>query len=510
MRPRSAPILALALLLGGCPPTVLPLDGGGETGARRSLPGCVNPVQIAGMTGLVSVPIDTRNGEAGAVGLPCTTDGSPAPQYVVAYQVPGTGPTAIDISTANPGTDRNFDTVVAVRRTCLPRSVGEAADACFDDEVGRTRETRARGTILAQGGETLYLFVTGYGTMYMDLADEGLAQLDITARPVTPPTIEESTVLITDSAVRIEARGGDEGRDATGVWVTFHGPAGELLDRNADGRFDDGDALTGNFDRPVLGTTNFVETATLEATGLLGVSLVRVRVIDRAGVLSERTITLPARYGAVVGPGDTCGPLAICGPELTCDSMSLCTPAPDRVAACGLATAIDLMAPTDGRATVTTRQDVLSAGPGLFEASCSDASGGQEDLYLVRVPAGRFDVILTTDSPGSSGLTPRDPDTILYVRRTCTDASSGAEAECNDDIVRSENQRSTVEIRDIGGVDLSVFVEIYNGAPEGEGVRYELAATLRPVLMTGASCDPLGEENRCDLGTCSVATRVCP
>ena len=121
-----------------------------------------------------------------------------------------------------------------------------------------------------------------------------------------------------------------------------------------------------------------------------------------------------------------------------------------------------------------------------------------------------FDVILTTDSPGSSGLTPRDPDTILYVRRTCTDASSGAEAECNDDIVRSENQRSTVEIRDIGGVDLSVFVEIYNGAPEGEGVRYELAATLRPVLMTGASCDPLGEENRCDLGTCSVATRVCP
>lgn len=506
MRLRPATLLPVLILLGCDPMPVVP-DGGGS--GRRPLPGCVNPDEIEGRLGMVSVPIDTRGGEAGLVPLSCTTSGSPAPQWVVAYTVPGTGSVSIDVSTVNTGTDVNFDTVIAVRRSCLPRSVDERAESCFDDGV---REGRSRGSFIAEGGEVLYLFVTGYGTMYMDRADEGLAQLDITASALTPPTLTRASVLVTGDVVRVEVDGGDEGRDATGVYVTFHGPAGDLLDLNADGAFDAGDVLTGDFDRPVLGTTTFSETATLDAATTGGASFARVRIIDRAGVLSERVLTVPARAGSIVSLGETCDATRICGLELACDALMTCAPAPDRVAACAAASVIALEAPTDGRATTTTRQDVLTAGAGLFSAQCSEFSGGREDLYLLQVPPGRFDVILTTDSEGSSGETPLDPDTILYVRRTCTDAtaSSALEDECNDDIEGSVNQRSTVEIRDVGDTSFTAFVEMYNGAPEGPGIRYELAATLRPVLMAGDSCDPAGVLNRCADAACEVATRTCP
>ncbi len=512
MRLRSATSSLLSILLAvallGCDPMPDVPDGGGT--GRRALPGCVNPEVVEGRLGTTSVSIDTRNGEAGLVPLSCTTAGSPAPQWVVAYRVPGTETVAIEVSTVNAGTDVNFDTVIAVRRSCLPRSVDERAESCFDDGV---REGRSRGSFLAEGGETLYLFVTGYGTMYMGRADEGLAQLEITASALTPPTLESASVLVTGDMVRVEVEGGDEGRDATGVYLTFHGPAGDLLDLDADGAFDDDDVLTGDFDRPVLGTSTFSETATLTTATTGGASFARVRIVDRAGVLSERVLTVPARAGSIVSLGEACDATRICGAELVCDALMLCAPAPDRVAACAAATVMALEAPTDGRATTATEQSVLTAGAGLFTAQCSpDFSGGTEDLYLIQVPPGRFDVILTTDSEGSSGDTPLDPDTILYVRRTCADATatSALEDECNDDIEASVNQRSTVEVLDVGDVSFTAFVEMYNGAPEGPGVRYELAATLRPVLESGASCDPAGVENRCADGGCVVATRTCP
>jgi hypothetical protein len=506
MRLRPATLLPVLILL-GCDPMPPVPDGGGSD--LRALPGCVNPDVVEGRLGMVSVPIDTRMGEPGLVPLSCTTSGSPAPQWVVAYSVPGTGSVAIEVSTVNTGTDVNFDTVIAVRRSCLPRTVDELAESCFDDGV---REGRSRGSFIAEGGEVLYLFVTGYGTMYMDRADEGLAQLDITASALTPPTLDSARVLVTGDSVRIDVVGGDEGRDATGVYLTFHGPAGDLLDLNADGVFDDADVLTGNFDRPVLGVSTFTETATLSTDTTGGASFARVRIVDRPGVLSERVLTVVAQAGSIVSLGEACDATRICGLELACNSMSLCAPGSDRVAACGAASVVALEAPADGRATTTTRQDVLMAGAGLFTAQCSEFSGGTEDLYLIRVPVGRFDVILTTDSEGSSGETTLDPDTILYVRRTCTDATatSALEDECNDDITASVNQRSTVEVLDVGDVELTAFVEMYNGAPEGPGVRYELAVTLRPVLDSGASCDPSGVMNRCAGAECVVATRTCP
>lgn len=511
----ASSLLALAWL--GCGPGSAPLDVG-EAGV--GLPSCAAPLVVAGRTGLVSLMLDTRGGPPGLVPLPCTSAAaSLAPQVVVAYDVPGSGPQAIELSTANAGTDGNFDTLVAVRGDrCMPERTDEDPLYCFDDETG-TREFRGHGSFVAEGGERVYIVVTGWGGMYQGRADEGLVQLDIDAQPVTPPTIDEASALVTPDSIRIDVRGGDAGRDASGVVLTFHGPAGELVDVNGDGLFDAGDVVTGDFDRPVVGATTFAETATLASTGTGGAATIGVRIIDRAGVLSDRTIATPARVGRVVGIGEGCDATNVCGPELACDGTSMCAPAPDRALACAAPTVLELTAPTDGRATTATRQSVLTAGPGLFSAPvlCEDsgtpheATGGREDLYALHVPAGRFDLILTTDSPGTAGASPREPDTILYVRRSCGDALSAIATECNDDIETDVNLRSRVVLSDLSDVTLTAFVEIFNGAPDdGDGLRYEIAATLRPVLDTGASCDPAGIENRCTLGECPVATRMCP
>jgi hypothetical protein len=525
MRRWSAPLPALALAL-GCQPQPLPLDAGGEAGMRRALPSCASPLVVAGTTGTVSVPIDTRGGVPGSVPLPtpagtdsCTSSSAErAPQVVIAYDVPGTGPQAITVSTVNPGTDGNYDTVIAVRGPqCWPRSVSEPPLRCYDDETG-TRDFRSRGAFVAEGGERVFLIVTGYGAMSGGRSDEGLAQLDITAGPVTAPTIDEASVLVTPSSIRVDVRGGDAGRDAVGVRVSFHGPAGEPIDRNGDGAFDARDEASGAFDRPVLGVTTFAETATIAEALTGGAAFVRVRIVDRAGVASERSISVAPRVGAVVGIGEPCDATSVCGPELACGGMGVCAPAVDRALACTSPTLIVLMAPPDGMATTTTRQSVLTAGPGLFTApsTCGDstaaasASGGREDVFLIQVPAGRYDLLLTTDSPGTAGASPREPDTILYVRRDCVDARSAAPAECNDDIATGENQRSTVVLEDVSDVTVAAFVEVYNGAPDGEGVRYELGMTLRPVLGSGEVCDPAGRLSRCAVGECPIATRRCP
>jgi hypothetical protein len=54
--------------------------------------------------------------------------------------------------------------------------------------------------------------------------------------------------------------------------------------------------------------------------------------------------------------------------------------------------------------------------------------------------------------------------------------------------------------------DYYAFVETYGGG----GGAVEIQATLRPVLASGAACDPAGVNNRCMTGTCPAATMMCP
>jgi hypothetical protein len=55
-----------------------------------------------------------------------------------------------------------------------------------------------------------------------------------------------------------------------------------------------------------------------------------------------------------------------------------------------------------------------------------------------------------------------------------------------------------------------VFVEDYGGVAEMTTTRFELRVSLRPVLATGAPCDPDGVNDRCAAGACPAGTMVCP
>ena len=300
--------------------------------------------------------------------------------------------------------------------------------------------------------------------------------------------------------------------------VTFHGPAGELLDITDDGSASDADVLGGRFDRPVTAATRFTETATIALTptehaAVSTATTAHVVVVDRGGTTSETSLSAAVVSGTVVGPGGMCSPTNVCAGELVCAADMTCQPAADRIAACAAASALVIPMPM-GTATTGRAATVIETGAGLFTAQCVVGStGGREGIFRITVPAGAWDLLVTTDGPGTAGTDPLEPDTVLYLRGVCADASAASAPMewCHDDIETGVNQRSAFEILDVAPADLFAFVELYGGsAPLDGGARVELSATLRPVLGSGADCDPTGDENRCAMAACPVATARCP
>jgi hypothetical protein len=146
--------------------------------------------------------------------------------------------------------------------------------------------------------------------------------------------------------------------------------------------------------------------------------------------------------------------------------------------------------------------DVLLPGTGLFRGPCSSTSG-TEDFYTVLVPGTpAVDLLFTTATPGTAA----GSDTVLYVRSNCTSPDSAMPTWCDDD---GSGLLSTIEIRDAPPGTYTVFVEDYAGVAEGAMLRYELRASLRPVLPMGSPCDPDQIMNRCAMTPCSVTTRTC-
>jgi hypothetical protein len=279
---------------------------------------------------------------------------------------------------------------------------------------------------------------------------------------------------------------------------------------------DEADALSGNFARPVTGALSFAERSRipLDAAGgsrALGATGAYVRTVDRAGVQSVSDVVAPVRAGTVVGRGETCSETFVCPEELSCAPGTFtCEPTPTRVATCSSATPLGIPTPT----TMTTTTSVmgnLASGDGLFNDSCDEADGpvvtdGREDIYQVHVPAGTFDLLLTTDLSGTAV----DADTVVYVRHDCVDPATGPAEWCNDDIERGANTRSSVVALDLAEGDYYVFVEPWGTITPDTTVRYELGASLRPVLPAGRPCDPAEAMNRCADGDCVPATRMCP
>lgn len=471
---------------------------------------CDAPMEITGTMGMPStVMLDTTMTDTRPrdLGLACgnATARVWARQEVIEYTVPGTGPVGVRVSTANMGTNTNFNTIVQIRREC--RTVPTEIFTCFDNVSGTDPRTEAGFT--AMGGDTVFIYVTGYSepeAVSMQV-DEGPVRVTIESGANTAPTLTTARYRISGLDAIVEGSGMDAEGNVAGLSVFLY---------NAAGRINLG------------GAPNGIELRAPEAAGMMswtaritvpGAELPLVEFCRRmdiactgAGIVAfdefyavsaERRVMF--EMAEVVGFGDTCDMDHICAAGLVCGTMMTCEATPAAIAACMGATAIAVPPPT----TMVTRASAMTmlpdTGRGTFTAPSGcvmmpTATDGQERIFRVDVPAGTYDLTFTTDLPGTGAT-----DTVLYVRGDCGDPTDNL--GCMDDIdTAGMEYGSRVTVMNATEGDYYAVLESYNGA----GGPAEIEASLRPVLATGATCDPTGMQNRCAMGACPAATMTCP
>jgi hypothetical protein len=478
---------------------------------------CDAPTRVTGTLGMpTEVMLDTSMTDARPrdLGLACgnVTARRWARQQVIEYTVPGSGPIGVSISTANMGTDARFNTVLQIRRTCTQVPPAAFPPSCFDDAG---MEIRATGGVQAMGGDTIFLYVTGYSepdavTMQ---TDEGRVRVTITAAPNAPPVLTSGSFRLIQNDSRIEAQGTDADGNILGVTLGLFNASGRL-DFNGDGAGNDLDVFDFRL-AEVTGTTDWSGRVDISGMMLRFAEVCRdpmvrcteaVLVAYDTAYASSAPLRVPVRDATVVGFGATCDGLeTVCGAGLLCNASMTCEPTPAALAACMGATPIEVPVPmsTATSGSVTTTIPAGMTGTFLAPAGCApgmggDPTAGPERVFSVAVPTGTFDLTFATNRPGT-----RTTDTVLYVRGECGDPTD--DLGCQDDIARGM-LGSSVTVMNATEGDYFAFVETYGGT----GGPVEIQATLRPVLDTGATCDPTGMANRCATGVCNATTMVCP
>lgn len=425
-----------------------------------------------------------------------------AGQVVYELIVPGSGPHAIVANTGVIGTDRTVDSVLGLRRSVC---AGPVSDACWDDYA---QDRRARGDFLAEGGDHVFVILTAYSP-----ADEAPVTVSFTSRPNAPPTITMASALLAGDELLIDVSGGDPDGNGYGVTVRLHGPAGELIDVDGDGMRTSNDVLEGPFARSVSGAMTFTERTRIALTmaqipRVGGATSAYVRILDEPRSISVVDVRAPLLGGSIALLGQPCDATHVCSEELSCaGGTHTCQPSPARASACGAATPLPVATPTT-MTTSATAMGVLMPGSGLFQGDCATTLG-LEDIYTVTVPdLIDVDLVLTTETPGSDV----NGDTVIYVRQQCAEPASTMMGWCNDDDsgAATATYLSRLVIEDIVAGDYAVFVEAYQGVQPDMTLRYELSASLRPVLPTGSACDPTEVRDRCAGMTCSPTARTCP
>jgi hypothetical protein len=527
----STPSRALALSLGGLgalaagcgsTPAPEPIDATFPDAAivfpeENVTDPCDAPMRVTGTLGMASeVMLDTTMSDTRPrdLGLACgnVTARRWARQEVIEYVVPGTGPVGVSISTANMGTDANFNTVVQIRESCAQVPTATFPPSCFDDAGD---EIQATGGVQAMGGDTIFIYVTGYSepdavTMQ---EDEGRVRVTITAAPNAAPTLTGGGFRLIQNDSRIEAQGMDADGNILGVTLGLFNASGRL-DFNGDGVGNDLDVFDFRF-AEITGTTDWSGRVDISGMELRFAEVCRdpmvrcteaVLIAYDTAYASSAPFRVPVRDATVVGFGDTCDGLeTICAAGLVCNASMTCEPTPAAIAACMGATAIMVPAPM-GTATTGSAMATIPAGMSgtfLAPAGCApgmggDPTSGPERIFSVAVPAGTYDLTFATNRPGTAMT-----DTVMYVRGECGDPTD--DLGCQDDIARGM-LGSSVTVMNATEGDYFAIVETYGGA----GGPVEIQATLRPVLAMGEACDPAGMANRCAMGVCNATTMVCP
>lgn len=474
---------------------------------------CAQPRVVVGELSTIRLDLDTTEDPEGALDLgpACgNPDGVPrAPQEVIAYMVPGAGPVGVSFDAALGDTLTNFDTVIQVRRTCAEIPTDGFPPSCFDDMSATDR--RSAGALMAEGGETLYFVVTGFTDAPLpDTIDRGPLSIEFTARLNDVPEVLGGEVRTVAERTEIAVTGRDADEDAIGVLTTFFAADGTALDLNGDGEVPDQLAL--GFDAEPVGV-EFMSTATIFyiafGSGAVALSdrLIFLRAATAELVIVDEfyaqsaPMSVSVRFLDEVGLGADCSVATGAGCTLGLRCVGdVCVPTPAIAALCESSTALTIETPT----TTTTRLNyngMMPGGGGLIESSCAHTPG-RETVLEVIVPAGSFDLIASTNLPGTGAT-----DTVVYLRRECVDRLSEPPSGCIDNI--SGDPQAVVTLLDADPGVYSIFVEKL-GHPSEAPIPFELQVSLRPVLTTGAACDAAGAENRCAAGACPSATLLCP
>lgn len=465
---------------------------------------CDAPIAVTGALGsMVMATGDTSMATPGLapvdLGDDCgAPDADPAPpQQVVAYSVPGSGRVGIELSLVNDDTLANFDTVVQVRTAC--GEVPEGSGTCFDDV--RRSEPRSRGALFATGGETVYMVITGNAEAEQGRVSEGPWKLELYAEAATTPALTQGTLRIRQTYLEGTVAGTDAGSDTEEIRLVFYKADGAIVDINFDEVSDQADRLIFTLEG-TSGQASFTGSFQVESFGLYmqqqGAVAADVSLLDRFGDESNR-VRVDIAVPALRGVGDSCDDVTtFCAIDLACEG-GVCT-VPESVRdACEGATRVAIEPPVESANQVDVYFP-LQPGTGALTATCVE-TGGAEEVFTVEVPAdGRYDLIAHTDLPQTEEI-----DTVMYVRSSCEDATT--EVACNDD-GEEIAPHSRVEVRDAPAGDYTIVVEPYPLSFDPLPAEIGLILMLRPVLDSGATCDPTGAENRCAGGPCNAGT--CP
>ncbi len=486
-----------------------PEDGGPAADAPTSgLGTCASPRRVTLAIGeSMTISGNTAGGAAGglALGAACTNPdiSERPPQEVVAVEVPGSGEVGIAFNLTT-GTAATFDTIVEVRTACetTPTSV----ESCFDDVA--EDEVRSAGAFTATGGTTVYLVVSGYPGGEGGTISAGSYTMQLEAEPNASPTLTAATARrVDDDRLEVTATGMDADTNAVGVGFQLLAGDGTPLALDAAVADDLGPYFY-PFDLEVTTASFAMQLATAPGSadfdGIGAATTLRLFTYDAYGARSA-TRDVVIDMVTEVGFGGTCTATSLCRAPNVCDSGT-CVASAETLALCSAATSVTLTAPAGSEPSVSTQRASLAAGVGLASGTgCEYTADAMEAVFAVTVPAGTFDLIAATNLAAN----PADLDTVVYVRSTC--ANETTELVCDDDYAGAPDgdYRSYGLVENVAAGTHFVFVDGY--APFDATTSVSVELRLRPVLATGAMCDPMGVANRCAGGACPASgTAVCP
>jgi hypothetical protein len=291
---------------------------------------CDDVMRVTGsLTEVTEVMLDTSMVETRPrdLGLTCgnVTAQYWARQQVIELTVPGTGMLALYVSTENMNTAMDFHTVVQLRTACATPPTGmETRPTCFDGGIS-AEDFRTDGGLMVRGGETLFVYVTGYSDPpAIDMTDdEGPVRVTFEFGPNTAPTLTGGlSVLTAANAIQIHVDGTDAERPPEFLGFGLMTARGGL-DFNGDGALD---YFGAGISRTVGTTPNFSAEAIVPAESGFGeicrmytCTQLSLFLVDQAS-LQSATRSIPLVSGQFVASGATCDASHLCDLGLTCNA----------------------------------------------------------------------------------------------------------------------------------------------------------------------------------------------